>query len=194
MGLAPVLAAVVSAVATLCGALGGIALTSRLEWQRQNRTADRAAADASSAAHLQACTDLLTALTQLRVDVELACARHWRDMNVRLSGIQEQAAASGSLAARVAMLAPNAEGSAALALGGCASKLSAWTARSVSLAADFEGPSNQFVAGQITARPDFSELDELITAFLGLVALTRPTSGAQPVTAADPDYVSQPAR
>jgi hypothetical protein len=193
MGLATVLAAVVSAVATLCGALGGIALTSRLESQRQSRAADRAAADASSAARQQACIDLLAALTQLRVDVELACARHWRDMNVRLSGIQEQAATSGSLAARVAMLAP-AEGSAALALGGCASKLSAWTARSVTLAGDFEGPSNQFVAGQITARPDFAELDELITAFLGLVALARPTSGVQPITAAVPDYVSQPAR
>jgi len=168
---------IISMVGTLCGALGGIALTSSLESRRQQRQADSAAASERAAAHRQACTDLLDAIAQLRIDVDLACARYWRDMNVRLAGIQEQTVAAGVRAARVAMISPDpTEADAALALGKCASRLSAWTAKSVKLG-DFDGPDRQFVAGEITVRPDFTELDELEATFLRLVLPAQPAAG-----------------
>jgi hypothetical protein len=183
MGLATVFAALISAVGTLCGALGGIALTSGMESRRQQRLAEGAAASEKAAAHERACTDLLTAITQLRVDVELACARHWRDMNVRLTAIQEQAVATGVQAARVAMISPDpAEAEAALALGRCASRLSAWTAKSV-LLGDFEGPNQQLLPGQIIERPNLAELDEILSAFLRLVSPGHVTATSQPVIA-----------
>jgi hypothetical protein len=93
-------------------------------------------------------------------------------MNVRLTAIQEQAAAAGVHAARVAMLSPSGQAETALALGRRASGLSAWAAASASLG-ECDGPDRQFVAGQITARPDFTEFDELTSAFLHQVASGR---------------------
>lgn len=177
MELATILAALISAVGTLCGALGGIALTNRMEWRRQQH----AAAGEQAATHGQVCTDLIAAVTGLRADVQLACARHWRDMNVRLTAIQEQAATARGLASRVAMIAADrAEAEAALALSRCASALSAWTAEAASLG-DFDGPNRQFMAGQIVDPPDFTELDERTAAFLRLVAPGQaPTRISQP--------------
>ena len=189
MQLAAILAALISAVGTLCGALGGIALSGSLEWRRQQR----AATSEQAAVHDQACTELIAAVTGLRVDIELACARHWRDMNVRLASIQEQAATTGVRASRIAMTSPDpAEAEAALALGRCASSLSAWTAKVVSLG-DFGGPSHQFVAGQIVERPDLTELDNLLAVFLRLVSPGRVAIG-QPRTrpGAAPRWPNQP--
>lgn len=170
MQLAPILPALISALGTLSGALGGIALTSGLESRRQRLAAASAAASEQAASRDQARTDLIAAVTGLRVNVELACARHWRDMNVRLAAIGEQAATAGVRASRVAILAPGqAEADAALALGRCASGLSAWTAKAASLG-DFEGANPQFVAGQIMEPPDFRELDQFLAVFLRLIS------------------------
>ena len=173
MGLATVLAALISAVGTLCGALGGIALTSGLEWRRQQRRADIAAASDKVAARDQARADLLAAVTRLRGEIELTCARHWRDMNVRLAAIQERAVTTGVLASRIGLLSPGQEAQTAFALGNCASGLAALTAKSITLG-DFEGPNKQFVAGDITGeRPEFTELDQLVRVFLDLISPDR---------------------
>jgi hypothetical protein len=170
MGLVYVWAALISAVSTLSGALGGIALTSILEARRQQRQAQSAAEIERVAVRDQARADLLAAVTRLRVDVELACARHWRDMNVRLAAIQEQAVTTGVLASRVALLSPGREAEVAFALGRCASALAALTAKSITLG-DYDGPNKQFMAGDITGvRPDFSQLERLVAEFLGLIS------------------------
>ena len=62
-----------------------------------------------SAVKDQARSDLLAAITRLRVNIELTCARHWRDMNVRLAAIQDQAVTANVLAAQVALLSPGPE-------------------------------------------------------------------------------------
>jgi hypothetical protein len=185
MQLALILAALISAVGTLCGALGGIALTSGLEARRQERQAQSAAASEKTAVRAQARADLLAAITRLRVDIELTCARHWRDMNVRLTAIQEQAVTTGVLASRVALLSPGQEAETAFALGKCASELAARTAKSVTLG-DFEGPNKQFIAGDITGvRPDFDELERLVTAFLNQISPGQATASTGTATSAE---------
>jgi hypothetical protein len=198
MGLAYVFAALISAVGTLSGALGGIALTSGLEARRQQRRADGEAATERAAVRDQARADLLASITRLRVDIELACARHWRDMNVRLTAVQEQAVTTGVLATRIALLSPVQEAEAAFALGKCASRLAALTARSITLG-DFDGPNKQFIAGDITGiRPDLSELDRLVTAFLSLISPRPATASTDVATSAAGkgarDRLSQPSQ
>ena len=178
MGLDYILAALVSAISTLCAALGGIALTSGLEARRQQRQAAIAAASGRSAVKDQARADLLAALTRLRVDIELTCARHWRDMNVRLAAVQEQALTANVLASQVALLSPGREAEVAFELGKCASGLAALTAKSMTLG-DFDGPNKQFVAGEITGtRPDFTQYERLVTVFLGLIPAGQASADA----------------
>jgi hypothetical protein len=182
MGLATVLAALISTVGTLCGALGAIALTSGLEARRQQRQVDSATASERAAVRDQARADLLASITRLRVDIELTCARHWRDMNVRLAAIQEQAVTTGVLASRVALLSPGHEAEIAFALGKCASGLAALTAKSITLG-DYDGPNKQFMAGDITgSRPDFTQLERLVAAFLGLISPGQATAGTHAAT------------
>jgi hypothetical protein len=174
MGLDLILAALVSAVSTLCAALGGIALTSGLEMRRQQRAAASAAESGRSAVMDQARSDLLAAITRLRVDIELTCARHWRDMNIRLAAIQEQALTANVLASQVALLSPGQEADIAFALGKCVSGLAALTAKSMTLG-NFDGPNKEFLAGEITGtRPDFAELERLVAVFLRLIQVSRP--------------------
>jgi hypothetical protein len=192
MGLDLILAALVSAVSTLCAALGGIALTSGLEMRRQQRAAAIAAASERSAVKDQARSDLLAAITRLRVDIELTCARHWRDMNVRLAAIQEQALTANVLAAQVALLSPGPEADIAFALGKCASGLAALTAKSMTLG-DFDGPNKQFMAGEITGtRPDFAELERLVAAFLRHISPGQPVTESQTAIPAATGGVSRP--
>jgi hypothetical protein len=174
---ATVLAALISALGTLFGALGAIALTGGLDARRQDRAAAAVAASERAAARERTCTGLLAALTGLRIDIELACARHWQDMNVRLAVIQEQATAIGVLASQVAPVSSGQEAETAFALSTCASRLTAWTAKSVLLSNDFAGPGGQYVAGQIPVQPDFAELDALVATFLSLVS---PGAAAMP--------------
>ena len=189
--MATISAAIISAVGTLCGALGTIALTSGLQAKREQRQAMIAAASERTAVKDQARSDLLAAITRLRVDIELTCARHWRDMNVRLAAIQEQALTANVLAAQVALLSPGPEADIAFALGKCASGLAALTAKSMTLG-DFDGPNKQFVAGEITGtRPDFAELEPLVAAFLRQIspgqAATEPQTAIPAATGgADP--------
>jgi hypothetical protein len=179
MQLGIILAALISAVGTLCGALGGIALTSGLEARRQQRQAESAAAHERAVVREQARADLLAAITRLRVDIEITCARHWRDMNVRLAAIQEQAATTGVLASRIALLSPGQEAEIAMALGKCASGLAALTAKSMKLG-EYEGPNNQFMAGDLTGvRPDLAELERLVAALLKQISLDQATTSAE---------------
>jgi hypothetical protein len=199
--MATISAAIISAVGTLCGALGTIALTSGLQARREQRQAAIAAASERSAVIDQARADLLAALTRLRVDIELTCARHWRDMNVRLAAIQEQALTANVLASRVALLSPGAEADTVFALGKCVSGLTALTARSITLG-DFDGPNKQFVAGEITGiRPSFTEYERLIAVFLRLISPGQAVADPQAAIAASTtasttaaDRVSRPVR
>ena len=183
MQFAIIFAALISAVGTLCGALGGITLTSGLEARRQQRQAESAAASEQAAVLGQARADLLATITRLRVDIELTCARHWRDMNVRLTAIQEQAVNTGVLAPHVSRCSRRAgrTDTRLFALGRCASGLAALTARRKSITlGDYEGPSEllQFVAGDITGvRPDFTGTERLVATFLDQISHDQATTG-----------------
>jgi hypothetical protein len=190
--MATISAAIISAVGTLCGALGAIALTSGLQARREQRQAMIAAASERTAVKDQARSGLLAAITRLRVDIELTCARHWRDMNVRLAAIQEQALTANVLAAQVALLSPGPEADIAFALGKCASGLTALTAKSMTLG-DFDGPNKQFVAGEITGtRPDFAELERLVAAFLRQISPGQPATEPRTAIPAATGRVSRP--
>ena len=162
-------ATIISTAGTLCGALGGIALTGGMSQRREERQAERQREDARTAAHQQAYADLVGAAAQMRVHIETACQRYWKDMNIRLATIQDQATAVGLQASRVALLSPGAVAEGALALGQAASRLSAWAARNAELG-DYSGPNVQFLAGQLKSAPDLTDLEARTAEFLRLAS------------------------
>lgn len=152
-----VLATAISTTGTLLGALGGVALTYGVTVRREEAQARRRRKDQRTQARRQAYVDLLGATTQLKVEIEIAGQRYWKDMNVRLATIQEHAVSAGMHASRVALLSPEA-GQAARALASAAIQLAAATAEHTNLGSQDEG-------GQITRPADFREFDDCLTHF-----------------------------
>jgi hypothetical protein len=157
---------VISATGTLLGALvafGGVALNSWVTVRREEAQARRQRKDQRTQARRQAYVDLLGTATQLRVKIEIAEQRHWKDMNVRLATIQEHAVSAGEHASRVALLSPETA-EAARALASAAVRLAAATAKHTTMGDE---------GGQITHPADFTEFDDCLTRFSGAAAQDR---------------------
>ena len=142
------------------GALGGVALTHRFNFRREEAQFNRQRKDQRTQARQQAYVDLLGAATQLKSEIEVAGQRHWKDMNVRLATIQQHAVSAGLHASRVVLLSPGTA-EAALALASVTSRLAAATAENTNMG--YQG--DQFLGGQITRPVDFTEFDECIKRF-----------------------------
>jgi len=121
------------------------------------------------AARRQAYIDLLGAASQMRVHVETTSQRHWRDMNIRLDTIRDDAVSVGQQASQAALLSPIAVDDAAMRLAVEASELSAWIARNTAMG-DFSSPGDQFRVGEITGNPDLAMFDERTAEFLRLAS------------------------
>jgi hypothetical protein len=155
---------VISTIGALAGALGGIALTGGLNTRQEERKVLRQRRDEHAAMQRQAYADLLGAAAEMRVHIETTCERYWKDMNARLTAIQDHAVQVGLQASRSALLSPQAVAEAALALGRVASTLSAWAVSNTVLG-EYGGPDGQFIAGEMRSRPDLSEFDQRTEAF-----------------------------
>src|SRR5437763_4676860 len=121
-----------TAIATcgaLFGALGGVGLTYRANIRQEEVQAGRRLRESRIQERRQAYLDLMGAATQFRVEVLVAGQRHWKDMNLRLAAIQQHATAAGMHASRIALLAEDGVGGAALAVAGAVTALAATTAR-----------------------------------------------------------------
>ncbi len=191
---ASVVTTLISTVGTLCGALGGIALTGGMSARREERKARQQRENEQIAARQQAYADLLGAAAQMRVHVETTCRRYWKDMNVRLTAIQDHAVEVGLQASRAALLSSPAVADSALALGHAASALSAWAADNTELG-EYGGPGAQFLAGETRTRPDYTEFDQRTDEFFRLAAgVNSPNlsaaepAGADAVEQQDPSH------
>jgi hypothetical protein len=159
-----VVSAVISTTGVLLGALGGAGLTHRANVKREEALAKREEAQANrqredqrTQARRHAYGELLGTATQLRSKIEIAGQRHWKDMTVRLSTIQEHAVSASLHASHVALLSPKTA-EAARALGSAAVRLAAATAQHTDMGHHDEG-------GQINRPLDFTEFDGCLTRF-----------------------------
>ncbi|HKR50184.1 MAG TPA: hypothetical protein VJT72_11485 [Pseudonocardiaceae bacterium] len=162
-----VVTTVISTTGALVGALGVVAVTHRAnarreetQFRREETQFNRQWKEQRTEARRQVYADLLGAANQLKVEVEIAGQRHWRDMNVRLATIQQHAVSAGLHASRVALLSPETA-EAALSLASAARLLTAAVAKRTNLG--YQG--EQFLGGEITHPADFAEFDECIKRF-----------------------------
>lgn len=109
----------------------------------------------------QANLDLLGTATQLKAEIEATGQRHWTDMNVRLTTIQQRAVSASLHASRVALLSPETA-DIALKLASAASRLAATTAAYTVMASN---QNEQLLGGQITRPIDLAEFDGYIERF-----------------------------
>ena len=157
-----VVVAVISTIGALLGALGGAALTHWANLRREEAQFNRQRKDQRTLARREAFAELLDTAAQLKVEIEFAGQRHWKDMNVRINTIQRHAVSAGSHASRVAVLSPETA-EAARALASAAVRLAAATAEHTNMGYQDEG-------GQITRPADFTEFDRCFTAFSAAAA------------------------
>ena len=171
-----VLAAAISTVGTLLGALGGVALASgasarqeERQARREERRADRQQAEARAQACWAACADLLGAAAQFRIQIQIIGSSYWADMNVKLATAQDQVTSVGLCASRVALLVPGQVADAAIALSLTAGEMAATVARDARLAVHGD-PAQMFRGGELPAAPDLRVLDARVDAFRGAAA------------------------
>ncbi|WP_189248642.1 hypothetical protein [Streptosporangium pseudovulgare] len=169
-----VVTTVISTVGTLLGALGGVALTQGTTARRERRQAERDRRDRRRDELRQACANLSESAAQLRMTIEIAAQRHWRDMDVRLGAVQEHATATGLHAAQVSLAAPEEVASAAVALAESAGRSAAAAVKSIDLA--FQ--DDVCLGGQMRSAPDLRDLDARLTAFQ-LAARREVTGGPE---------------
>ncbi len=162
-----VVATLISTIGALLGALGGVALTHRANIRREEAQARREEAQANrqredqrTQERQQAYADLLGTANQLKVEIETAGQRHWKDMNVRVAAIQRHAVSAGLHASRVALLSPETA-AVARALATASTQLVAATLKHTEMGYRDE----QFLGGQITRAANFTEFDECIEHF-----------------------------
>lgn len=156
-----VITTAISTIGALIGALGGVAFTHGVNVRRDEREARRRRADDQAKALMAAYLDLVGPATQLRVIIELAAQRHWKDMDGRLNAIQEKATIVGLQSARVALLSPGEVAVAAQKLAEAARQLAAEAVRQTKIGYD----GDKFLGGQMLAAPDCAPFDDCLKQF-----------------------------
>jgi len=189
------LPAVVSTVGTLVAALGGVVTTSVLNGRQEERRArqedERAARQRTEQevqARLSACGDLLTAAAQLRMHLQILGQRYWADMNVKLQAAQDEAAAVGRCAARVAQLVPGDPGELASLVSRSAGQITAQAVKKASVSVR-ASPEERYLGGELPMPLDLSDLDARVDAFRRVISPAGGLTGAGPRAAvpAQPD-------
>lgn len=163
-----VAATVISTTGALLGVLGGAALTHRANIRREEAQANRQRKDQRTEARRQEYVDLVGAAAQLKIEIEIAERRHWKDMNARLATIAQHAVSTGLHASRLRVISPETA-EAARALASAVEQLVAATLKHTEMG--YEG--ERFLGGQITHPSDFTEFDECIKRFSDAAAQDR---------------------
>jgi hypothetical protein len=146
-----------AALITAGGTIAGVAVTLWGTVRRESAQAERERGRLALEARQIAYGELLGPAMQLRVELELAGQRSWRDLDVKLAAIDEHARMVGQRASHVAVLAPELA-DAARALAAAATALASFAARNAELKYD-PGPETRFLIGEIRAPIDFSAFD-----------------------------------
>jgi hypothetical protein len=147
-----------SALITAAGTVAGVAVTLWGTVRRESAQAERERGRLALEARQAAYGELLGPAMQLRVELELAGQRSWRDLDVKLATVDEHARTVGQRASHVAVLAPPEVAEAARALAAAATALAAFAARNAELKYD-PGPETRFLIGEIRAPFDFAAFD-----------------------------------
>ena len=142
------------AAITAAAGIGGAAIPAIAVLIRDVRQAERDRNERQAEARRQACLDLLRAAGELRTRVANASDYHGTEMGARLAAIRESEAAVQLHAVRVAVLTPGQLTKPAAQLAEAASRLIAATEHDTDVD-----------HGVMPGTPDFTELDERITAF-----------------------------
>ena len=153
--LGPALASAGGAVAAVVATMWG---TIRRESAQSERERNRLSLEARQAAY----SDLMAPAMELRVQIDLAGQRAWRDMDVKLTAIDENARLLGQHASRVAVLAPAEVAEPARALVSAATALAACALRNAEMVYE-PGRDARFLIGEIRAPFDFGVFDRCLT-------------------------------
>lgn len=140
----------ISTCGAICAGAGGIAITHWGAIRRDAAKADRQQREERANARRKACSDLLAAAARLRVQVEMACQRQWRDMNARIFGIQQCATDVGFCASQVALLGGTELPGTARSFANAASALTAAVVKNTKM--HVQGTVDRATAGRISCR------------------------------------------
>jgi hypothetical protein len=151
-------ATLISTCGAICAGAGGITITHWGAIRREAAQADRRQREERADARRKACSDLLAAAARLRVQVEIACQRQWRDMNARIADIQQCATDVSLCASQVALLGGTELPGTARSFANAASALTAAMIKNTKMG----GPqvldvSNE--SGYVEPSPSFMEFD-----------------------------------
>jgi hypothetical protein len=150
-----------TAVISASGAVLGVAATL---WGTARRDAQQAARQREQLlleSRQRAYAELMGPAMQLRVQIEMACARMSYDMDAKLAAVQENVEKVGLHASHVAVIAPTPVADAARSLAAAATTLSSTVVRGADMTYD-RGPEVRFIVGEIRVSPDFREFDTRI--------------------------------
>ena len=142
------------AAITAAAGVAGAAIPAIAVIIRDVRQAERDRRERRAEAKRQACLDLLRAAGELRTRVANAAEYHGPEMGSLLAGIRECEAAVRLHAVSVALLAPEKLTEPAAQLADAAGRLVAVTERNTNID-----------RGVMVPRPEFTGLDEKLTAF-----------------------------
>ena len=153
--LGPALASAGGAVAAVVATMWG---TTRRESALSEREHNRLSLEARQVVY----SDLMAPAMELRVQIDLAGQRAWRDMDVKLTAIDENVRLLGQHASRVAVLAPAEVAESARALISAATALAARALRNAEMTYE-PGLEARFLIGEIRAPLDFGDFDRCLT-------------------------------
>jgi hypothetical protein len=148
----------ISTCGAICAGAGGIAITHWGAIRRDAVQAERQQGEERANARRKACSDLLAAAARLRVQVEMACQRQWRDMNARISDIQQCATDVGLCASQVALLGGTELPGTARSFANAASALTAEVVKNTKMG-DLRAVDSSDESGYVEPSPSFTEFD-----------------------------------
>jgi hypothetical protein len=143
-----------AAVIAAASAIIGAAIPQVTTAIRESSQAKRDRQERSAQVRREACMELLRAVGDFRAWVAALYDHHGTDMDVRLVDVRQKAANTGLCAASVTLLPPGSLADAASAVA---------VAATVLVTAAEANPGLKI--GAMTGKPDFSSLDESVSAF-----------------------------
>ncbi|MCW2948371.1 MAG: hypothetical protein JWR24_5088 [Actinoallomurus sp.] len=154
---------VITTLGTVLAALGGIGMTQGIGARIERQKSERRRVEESVRRRDRTCGDLMAAARKLRLQIAVTSkGGRWKDMDVRLAAIQEQAAVVNQHVSHVALLAGEDVVVAARDLGRHADDLAGFVAEKTEMT---PGAGSEGVLGE---EPDFTAYEACLKEFEAL--------------------------
>jgi hypothetical protein len=165
-------ATLVSTGGAVLAGVGAVAVTNWGAMRRDAMQSERLRQEQRAEVLRQACAGLLAAAEQLRVQMEIACQRQWRDMNARVSAIEQCASEVGLRVSQVALIGGKDVAQVARSFANEATGLAAALVKNTKMG-DQKLGDKAADAGYVEPLPGFAkfdaELDRLYQAIAGAI-------------------------